>query len=256
MSAHHAPADPHAPRELSGAVAVVTGASSGIGEATARALAAEGAHVALLARRADRLQALADDIDGSGGTAEPVTVDVTDAEAVRTTIAGVVERHGRLDVLVNNAGVARSRLAVDSDLADWQQMVDVNLGGVLAATHAAVPHLLATAEARGVADVVTVSSASGRRVPKPESNVYAATKHAVCAFSEALRQELGPQGVRVGLVEPGFVVTEMTQGEGREFGERDALHADDVAASIVFMLTRPPRHGINEMLMRASGQVS
>lgn len=254
MSDHRDPADPHAPRSLADAVAVVTGASSGIGEATARALAADGAHVVLLARRADRLEQLARDIDGAGGTAEPVVVDITDAEQVRTAVDGVAERHGRLDVLVNNAGVALSRLAAESDLADWQQMVDVNLGGVLGASHAALPHLVATAQAHGVADVVTVSSASGRRVPKPESNVYAATKHAVCAFSEALRQELGPQGVRVGLVEPGFVVTEMT--EGHDFGDRDALHADDVAASIVFMLTRPPRHGINEMLMRASGQVS
>ncbi|MGL4178814.1 MAG: SDR family oxidoreductase [Dermatophilaceae bacterium] len=243
-------------RDLAGTVAVVTGASSGIGEATARALAGQGATVALLARRGDRLRALAGDLAGGPGSAEPVEVDVTDAAAVRMAIDDIAERHGRLDVLVNNAGVARSTLAADADLTDWRTMVDVNLGGVLGTTHAALRHLVATAAEHGVADLVTVSSASGRRVPKPESNVYAATKHAVCAFSEALRQELGPQQVRVGLVEPGFVVTEMTATEGREFGELDALQATDIADSILFMLTRHRRHGINEMLMRAIGQRS
>ncbi|MGL5819688.1 MAG: SDR family oxidoreductase [Phycicoccus sp.] len=243
-------------RDLTGTVAVVTGASSGIGEATARALAGQGVTVALLARRGDRLRALAQDLATGPGAAEPVEVDVTDAAAVRAAIDDIAERHGRLDVLVNNAGIARSTLAADADLADWQAMVDVNLGGVLTATHAAIRHLVATAAEHGVADLVTVSSASGRRVPTPESNVYAATKHAVGAFSEALRQELGAQRVRVGLVEPGFVVTEMTASEGREFGELDALLATDVADSIVFMLTRHRRHGVNEMLMRAIGQRS
>ncbi|MGL5850713.1 MAG: SDR family oxidoreductase, partial [Phycicoccus sp.] len=205
-------------RDLTGTVAVVTGASSGIGEATARALTGQGVTVALLARRGDRLRALAHDLAAGPGAAEPVEVDVTDAAAVRAAVDDVAERHGRLDVLVNNAGIALSTLAVDADLADWHTMVDVNLGGVLNSTHAALGHLVRTAAEHGVADVVTVSSASGRRVPTPESNVYAATKHAVCAFSEALRQELGPQRVRVGLVEPGFVVTEMTASEGRRFG--------------------------------------
>ncbi|WP_030485432.1 SDR family oxidoreductase [Nocardioides aequoreus] len=246
---------PTTARDLSGTVAVVTGASSGIGEATARALSVLGATVALVARRADRLQQLAHELAEAGGQADPVEVDVTDADAVRAALDGVAERHGAIDVLVNNAGVARSGPAAEADLADWQLMVEVNLGGVLNATHAALPHLLAAASGtRGVADLVTVSSASGRRVPKPESNVYAATKHAVGAFSEGLRQELGPQGVRVGLVEPGFVVTELTAG--RDFGEREALQAEDVADAIGYMVTRPAHMGVNELLVRAVDQVS
>ncbi len=242
-------------RDLSGTVAVVTGASSGIGEATARSLAALGATVTLLARRAERLEQLAQELLDAGGRADPVEVDVTDAAAVRSAVDAVAARHGSLDVLVNNAGVAHSGLAAQADLADWQRMVEVNLGGVLSATHAALPHLRAAAAGpRGVADLVTISSASGRRVPKPESNVYAATKHAVGAFSEGLRQELGPQGVRVGLVEPGFVVTELTAG--RDFGEREALAADDVADAVGYMVTRPAHMGVNELLVRAVGQVS
>lgn len=249
------PHDSGRPRDLSGTVAVVTGASSGIGEATARHLAGLGASVALLARRADRLDQLAEQLRAAGGTAHPVTVDVTDAASVSEAIDSVVAELGSLDVLVNNAGIALSGPAVEADLSDWQQMVEVNLGGVLNATHAALPHLLAAAEgSRGIADVVTVSSASGRRVPKPESNVYAATKHAVGAFSEGLRQELGPRGVRVGLVEPGFVVTELTAG--RDFGEREALQADDVADAIGYLVTRPPHVGINEVLLRGVDQVS
>jgi len=237
---------------LDGARVAVTGASSGIGEATARALAAEGARVALLARRTDLLEEIAADI---GPSASAYQVDVTDAAAVRDTIARVVDDLGGLDVLVNNAGVGSMSLAADADLDEWHTMVDVNLHGVLHASHAALPHLVAAAQGeRGIADVVTVSSASGRRVPKATSNVYAATKHAVGAFCEALRLELGPQQVRVGLVEPGFVVTDMTSGQ--DFGELEALEASDVADSIVFMVTRPRRQAINEMLMRAVGQSS
>ncbi|GAA1923047.1 SDR family oxidoreductase [Nocardioides lentus] len=240
---------------LDGVRVVVTGASSGIGEATARALATEGATVALLARRTDMLEEIAADIATTGGDARAYQVDVTDAAAVRDTVNSVAADLGAIDVLVNNAGVGSMSLAVDADLDEWHTMVDVNLHGVLHSSHAALPHLVEAAKgARGVADLITVSSASGRRVPKPTSNVYAATKHAVGAFCEALRQELGPQHVRVGLVEPGFVVTDMTSG--RDFGELEALEASDVADTIVFMLTRPRRHGINEVLMRAIGQDS
>lgn len=242
-------------RDLGGLVAVVTGASSGIGEATARTLAAAGVVVALLARRADRLETLAREIRDAGGVADPIEVDVTDPTAVRAALDAVAERHGGIDVVVNSAGVALSGLAAESDITDWQTMLDVNIGGVLHASHAALPHLLAAAGGpRGVADLVNISSASGRRVPKAQSNVYAATKHAVGAFSEAMRQELGPQGVRVGLVEPGYVATEMTAGH--DFGTHDALQAEDVADAIVFMVTRPPHQGINEILTRAVGQVS
>ena len=243
---------------LDGTIAVVTGASSGIGEATARALVAEGATVALLARRRDKLEDLAAEL---GERAEVREVDVTDADAVREAVEGVVRDRGRLDVLVNNAGYGTMDPALEADLSEWRKMVDVNLTGVLATTHAAVAHLTEAAQGpRGVADVVTVSSVAGRTVNGPGSNVYAATKHAVNAFSEALRQELGPKHVRVGLVEPGLVDTELTNS-GREntpdassASELGVLEAQDIADAVVYMVTRPRRTAVNEMLIRPTEQ--
>ncbi|MFC5063055.1 SDR family oxidoreductase [Actinomycetospora atypica] len=243
---------------LDGTIAVVTGASSGIGNATARALVAEGATVALLARRRDKLEDLAAEL---GERAEVREVDVTDADAVREAVEGVVRDRGRLDVLVNNAGYGTMDPALEADLAEWRKMVDVNLTGVLATTHAAVSHLTEAAQGpRGVADVVTISSVAGRVVNGPGSNVYAATKHAVNAFSEALRQELGPKHVRVGLVEPGLVDTELTNS-GREntpdassASELGVLEAEDIADAVVYMVTRPRRTAVNEMLVRPTEQ--
>lgn len=248
----------HVTGRLDGTIAVVTGASSGIGEATARALVAEGATVALLARRRDKLEDLAAEL---GDRAEVREVDVTDADAVREAVEGVVHDRGRLDVLVNNAGYGTMDPALEADLAEWRKMVDVNLTGVLATTHAAVSHLAEAARGpRGVADVVTVSSVAGRTVNGPGSNVYAATKHAVNAFSEALRQELGPRHVRVGLVEPGLVDTELTNS-GREntpdassASELGVLEAQDIADAVVYMVTRPRRTAVNEMLIRPTEQ--
>ncbi|MDD7967535.1 SDR family oxidoreductase [Actinomycetospora lemnae] len=242
---------------LDGTTAIVTGASSGIGNATARALAAEGAAVALFARRRDKLEDLAGELDG----ATVHEVDVADADAVRAAIDEVASQHGRLDVLVNNAGYGSMDLARDADLGEWQKMVDVNLHGVLSTTHAALGHLAQAAQGpRGIADVVTVSSVAGRTVSGPGSNVYAATKHAVGAFSEALRQELAGQHVRVGLVEPGLVDTELTNtgdankpdaGQASELG---VLHADDIADAVVYMVTRAPRTAVNEVLVRPTEQ--
>ncbi len=238
---------------LDGTIAVVTGASSGIGAATARALAAEGATVALLARRRDRLEALAAAI----GRASVHAVDVADPDAVRAAIDAVVEQHGGLDVLVNNAGHGSMRRALRADLGQWRTMVDVNLVGVLATTHAALPHLVrAAAGPRGVADVVTVSSTAGRVVSGPGSNVYAATKHAVHAFSESLRQELAAQHVRVGLVAPGLVRTEMTVSGRRDAPDATtvtalgALEPEDVADAVAHTVTRPRRVAVNEILVR------
>ncbi|MEJ2870973.1 SDR family oxidoreductase [Actinomycetospora sp. OC33-EN08] len=239
---------------LDGTTAVVTGASSGIGNATARALAAEGARVALFARRRDKLEDLAREL---GENAEVHEVDVTDADAVRDAIDTVARDRGGIDVLVNNAGYGTMDPAAEADLSEWRTMVDVNLNGVLATTHAAVSHLTEAASGpRGIADVVTVSSVAGRTVTGPGSNVYAATKHAVNAFSEALRQELAPQHVRVGLVEPGLVDTELTN-TGRQnapdassASEMGVLEADDIADAIVYIVTRPPRTAINEVLVR------
>ncbi|MBB5158998.1 SDR family oxidoreductase [Saccharopolyspora phatthalungensis] len=246
---------------LNGTTAVVTGASSGIGEATARALAAEGAAVALFARRRDRLDALVKEIDAApGGTGHVFEVDVTDADAVHTAIDHVAAELGGIDALVNNAGYGMWGPAREADLAEWHKMVDVNLNGVLATTHAALPHLTAAAQGpRGIADIITVSSVGGRKV-LPGNNVYAATKHAVGAFSESLRQELAEHHVRVGLVEPGVVVTEMTTNarnnapDARAASALGVLQASDIADAVVYMLTRPRHAAISEMLIRPTEQ--
>jgi NADP-dependent 3-hydroxy acid dehydrogenase YdfG len=242
---------------LEGATAVVTGASSGIGEATARALAAAGARVALLARRRERLDALARELDG----ATVHEVDVTDDAAVARTLDAVAQDLGGIDVLVNDAGYGSMVPALEADLAEWHRMVDVNVTGVLATTHAALPHLVAAAQGpRGVADVVTISSVAGRKVASGKVNVYAATKHAVNAFSEALRQELAPRHVRVGLVEPGLVRSEMTEDSGAAEDaeasmELGLMEPEDIADAVVYMVTRPRRAAVNEMLVRPTEQV-
>lgn len=243
--------------DLDGVVAAVTGASSGIGEATARALVEHGATVALLARRADRLDDLATEL---GGATSVHAVDLSDTEAAVAAIGEVVEWHGRLDVLVNNAGFGSLAPARGSDLDDWLATTSVNLDGLLAATHAALEPLVAAAAApRGVADVVTVGSDAGRRV-LPVGAVYSATKHAVGAFSESLRQELAPVHVRVGIVEPGITRTELPgKGEGDtpdidSLGELAVLEAADIAEAVLYMVTRPPRVAVNEILVRPTEQ--
>lgn len=249
--------------ELQGLVVVVTGASSGIGEAVALSLAAEGAEVALLARRGDRLDELVRKIgSATGGRAHAYPVDVTDAESVAAVVDRVATDLEGIAVLVNSAGYGMWGPAVDADLADWRRMVDVNIMGVLAVTRLALPHLIAAAAGRrGVADVVTVSSVAGRKVPASASNVYGATKHAVGAFSEALRQEMAPHHVRVGLVEPGVVVTELTTKGGNNApdatvaSEFTALRAEDVADAISYMVTRPRHMAVNELLVRPVEQL-
>lgn len=243
---------------LDGVTAIVTGASSGIGEATARALSAEGATVALLARREDRLTGLAAEL----GRASVHPVDVTDDDALHAAVDAVAEQHGAVDVLVNNAGFGVWGPAADADVADWRKVVDINLTGVLSTTHAALSHLARAAVGpRGVADVVTISSVAGRTVPTPASNVYAATKHGVGAFSEALRQEYAEQHVRVGLVEPGLVTSEMTtSGHGHApdataASDRQVLDPADIADAVVYMVVRPRHAAVNEMLVRPVEQV-
>jgi NADP-dependent 3-hydroxy acid dehydrogenase YdfG len=243
---------------LEGTTAVVTGASSGIGEATARALAAAGARVALLARRRDRLESLAHDL---GDRAAVYEVDVTDGSEVAPTLEAIAADLGGIDVLVNDAGYGSMVPALEADLAEWRTMVDVNITGVLLTTHAALPHLVEAAEGpRGVADVVTISSVAGRKIASPKVNVYAATKHAVNAFSEALRQELTGHHVRVGLVEPGLVRSEMTEHNGaaedaEEHLELGLMEPEDIADAVVYMVTRPRRTAVNEMLVRPTEQV-
>jgi NADP-dependent 3-hydroxy acid dehydrogenase YdfG len=250
-------------KTLSGTVALVTGASSGIGQAAAADLAAKGASVALVARRTDRLQELADSITAAGGTALTITADVTDQEQAVQAVARTVEELGRLDTVINNAGVMLLGPIVDAPVEEWDRMVDLNVKGLLYVAHAALPHLLEAAdqEPRRVADLVNISSVAGR-VARNGSGVYNATKHAVGAFSESLRQEVTGRHLRVSLVEPGAVATELAshnrekiQPSLRErFGNLERMEAEDIAEIISFIVTRPRRVAINEVLVRPTEQ--
>jgi NADP-dependent 3-hydroxy acid dehydrogenase YdfG len=248
---------------LDGTVALVTGASSGIGEATALALAGHGATVALAARRIDRLDALAERIRGDGGAALALEADIGDRAQAQAAIERTVSELGRLDTLVNNAGLMLLGPAVEADFDDWQRMLDVNVDGVLHCAHAALPHLLRAAQdsRREVADMVNVSSVAGR-LPRRGSAVYNLTKFGVGAFSESLRQEVGGRRVRVSLVEPGATATELRSHnradiqrmQAERFANVTTLSADDIADTILFIVTRPWNVAINEVLIRPTQQ--
>ena len=248
---------------LKGTVALVTGASSGIGEATARALSAEGAAVALVARRADRLEAVGALLARDGEGVLPIRADVTVEAEAREAVRRTVAELGRLDVLVNNAGVMLLGPVVDAPTEEWERMIDLNLRGLLYVTHAALPHLLSAAagEPRRVADVVNVSSVAGR-IARSGSGVYNLTKFGVGAFSESLRQEVTRRHVRVTVVEPGIVATELQQHlrpEVREAMEKrfagiEPLAAQDIAEAIRFAVTQPRRATVNEILVRPTDQ--
>jgi NADP-dependent 3-hydroxy acid dehydrogenase YdfG len=248
---------------LDGTVALITGASSGIGEAAALALADRGAAVALVARRADRLEVLSAKIRSGGGSAVAITADITDEQQARDAVERAAAEWGRLDTLVNNAGVMLLGPAVGAPLAEWQRMIDINLLGLLYCAHTALPHLLRAAETdpRRVADMVNISSVAGR-VPRNGSAVYNATKHGVGAFSEALRQEVTGRHVRISLVEPGAVATELAghnrpeiqEGLRQRFSTMERMEAEDIADAIGYIVTRPRRVAINEILMRPTDQ--
>ena len=196
--------------QLDGTVALVTGASSGIGEASARLLASHGAAVAVAARRKDRLDALVGDIERAGGRALAIQADVTDREQATGAVGGAVDELGRLDTVVNNAGVMLLGPILDAPIEEWERMVALNVSGLLYVAHAALPHLVQAAEhgPRRVADLMNISSVAGR-VARVGSGVYNLTKHGVGAFSESARQEFAGRHVRVSLVEPGAVETEL-----------------------------------------------
>jgi NADP-dependent 3-hydroxy acid dehydrogenase YdfG len=248
---------------LSGTVALVTGASSGIGEATAVALAQQGAAVAIVARRKDRIEALASRIVDAGGTALAIEADVSSQEQAQALVERTVSELGRLDTLINNAGVMLLGPAVGAPLEEWDRMIGVNVQGLLYCAHAAVPHLLQAAQdsPRKVADMVNISSVAGR-VARNGSGVYNLTKHGVGAFSESLRQEVARRHVRVSLVEPGAVATELPSHNRPEileqlqsrFGDMERMQADDIADAISYIVTRPWHVAINEMLIRPTEQ--
>jgi NADP-dependent 3-hydroxy acid dehydrogenase YdfG len=246
---------------LDGTVALVTGASSGIGAATATALAAQGADVALAARRRDRLDSLAASIRDKGGTALVLESDITDEQQAADAVARTVGELGRLDTLINNAGVMLLGPAVGAPLAEWQRLIQLNVLGLLYCAHAALPHLLRAADdgPRRVADMVNLSSVAGR-VVRSGSGVYNLTKHGVGAFSESLRQEVTKRYVRVSLVEPGATATELASHNRPEildtlrgqFGQ--TMAAEDIADAIVYIVTRPRHIAVNEMLIRPTEQ--
>ena len=242
---------------LEGTVALVTGASSGIGEATARALAAQGAKVALAARRKDRLDALAGEL---GGLA--IEADVTDREQAIAAVERTVSELGRLDILINNAGVMLLGDIVDAPVEEWDRMIDLNLKGLLYVAHAALPHLLKYAQEgpREVADLVNISSVAGRRVGQG-GGIYQLTKHGVGVFSEALRQEVTARHVRSSLVEPGATESELVTHVREEVRDNlnpntyKILEAGDIADAVVYIVTRPRHMAVNEILIRPTEQV-
>jgi NADP-dependent 3-hydroxy acid dehydrogenase YdfG len=247
------------PGSLEGRRAAITGASSGIGEATALALAAEGAAVALGARRKDRLEALVGRIGEQGGAAHSFEVDVADEEAARGFVTGAAEAMEGLDILVNNAGVMLLGGVQGADTAEWRTMIEVNLLGLLYCTHAAMPLM----QEGGGGHIVNVSSVAGR-VAALGSGVYNMTKWGVTGFSESLRQEGAHSNIRVTCLEPGFVDTEL-QGHNTnpmvvEAIEKmrdqtgEVLAAEDMAAAIVYALSQPERVNVNEILVRPTGQ--
>ena len=220
---------------LDGAVAVVTGASGGIGAATARRLALEGAAVALVARRRDRLDEVAASIAEQGGTAIPIEADITDPVEADDVVQRTLDRLGRLDILVNNAGIMLLNSALHTTVEEWDRMVSLNVGALLHITHAAIPYLIdaAATSPRQVADLVNVGSTAGR-VARPGRSVYNLTQFGLRGFTESLRQELLAEHVRVSVVSPG-----------------EALGASDIADAIAYIVTRERRVAVNEMLVRA-----
>jgi NADP-dependent 3-hydroxy acid dehydrogenase YdfG len=243
-------------RDLEGEVAIVTGASSGIGAATARALADEGMAVALAARREERLTDLAAEIDDGPGRALVVPTDVTDRDAVDALVERTVDEFGDLDILVNNAGVMLLQRVADADPDDWRTMMEVNLLGLMNASKAALPHL------RGGGDLVQVSSVAGRETSQTAAG-YNATKWGVNGFTDALRKEETENGVRTTIVEPGAVETELQDHiPDEEVKQRiegwvesmAALQPEDIAGAVLYAVGQPRHVSINELLVRPTDQ--
>jgi clavulanate-9-aldehyde reductase len=243
--------------DLSGRAVGITGASSGIGEATALACARAGAAVALAARRTERIEALAERISGEGGRAVAVTADVGEEDQARAFVERAQRELGRLDALVNNAGVMLLGPIADAPTDEWRTMIHVNVFGVLYCTHAALPIF----RAQGSGHVVNVSSVAGR-VARAGAGVYNLTKFGAGAFSEALRQEEAANGIRVTLVEPGAVATELVSHNRPEildqmrqgFADVTPLEPEDIANVVLYALAQPQNVSINEVLIRPTSQ--
>ena len=236
-------------------VVVITGASSGLGEAAARLLAENGAKLVLGARRLDRLQALAKDLALTEGAV--VETDVAKRDEVQRLVGRAVERHGRIDVLINNAGLMPSSFLERLHVEEWDRMIDVNIKGVLYGIAAALPRM--TAQKSG--HIINVASVAGHKVG-PGGAVYAATKHAVRVISEGLRQEVKPYNIRTTIISPGAVATELTQtitdptvAAGMQRTYEIAIPADSFARAVAFAMSQPEDVDINEILFRPTAQV-
>jgi len=250
-------------KELDGTVALVTGASSGIGAATARKLAEEGASVALVARRGDRLEELAKEIEAAGGTARAIVADITSREGANAAVQEAVDAFGRLDIVVNNAGVMLIGPFADAPEGEWEQMVNVNVLGLLYVSKAALPHLIKAAQEdpRHTADLVNISSSAGR-VARGGTAGYNLTKFGVNGFTESLRQEMQPLRVRVSVVEPGNVQTELAShtreelrpGFEAQINSIERLQPEDIADAVAYIVTSKRRVAVNEVFVRAADQ--
>jgi NADP-dependent 3-hydroxy acid dehydrogenase YdfG len=241
---------------IEGKVVVITGASSGLGEATARLLSAQGASVVLGARRTDRIQALAAELTGNGGKALAITTDVTHYDQVMRLVEAAVRTYGRIDVMINNAGLMPQspidRLKID----DWDRMIDVNIKGVLYGIAAALPYM----KQQKAGQIINVSSVAGHKV-RPNNSVYAATKHAVRVISEGLRQEVKPYNIRTTVISPGSVATELvdsvTEPDIADIlrkGYEIALPAESFARAVIFAMSQPEDVDVNEILFRPTRQ--
>ena len=242
---------------IAGKVVVITGASSGLGEATARYLAERGATVVLGARRAERLQALVDEITQAGGQASALVTDVTDPAQVQALVDSAVEQYGRLDVILNNAGVMPHSPLERRKIDDWNRTIDINIKGVLYGIAAALPHM----QRQKAGHIINVSSVAGHKVGKNNA-VYAATKTAVRVITEGLRQEVKPWNLRTTIISPGAVATELpnsiteadvAKGIG-EFYQDYAISAESFARAVAFAMSQPDDVDINEILFRPTRQ--
>jgi NADP-dependent 3-hydroxy acid dehydrogenase YdfG len=248
----------HMGSRLNGKVAVVTGASSGIGEATVLALAAQGAAVVAAARRKERLDELVQRVSNDGGKAIAVECDVTHEQQAHDLVGRAIEEFGTIDILVNNAGVMLLSTVGKSLSDQWRAMFEVNVMGLLYATDAAISQM----KEQGSGHLVNISSVAGRKVTRDSSGVYAGTKHAVNAISEGLRQELLEENIRVSIVGPGAVDTELpdhiTDEEAREglrgLMKLERLQSQDIAEAIVYAVSQPERVSVNEILIRPTQQ--
>ncbi len=242
---------------IEGKVVVITGASSGLGQATARNLSAQGASVVLGARRADRIQSLAAELTSRGGKALAVVTDVTRRDQVERLVDSAVKTYGRIDVMINNAGLMPHSLLERLKVDEWDRMIDVNIKGVLYGIAAALPHMMR----QKAGHVINVSSVAGHKVTHAGA-VYCATKHAVRALSEGLRQEVKPHNIRTTVISPGAVATELPDSISEpdvsesihKFYEMYAIPADSFARAVAFAMSQPDDVDVNEILFRPTKQ--